>query len=449
MTIAPLPPDLAGRDWTLYQPDPLGRLGRGTWGRRPEPAPEEDDPDPDVNRLRRMWRQVRDFGPLDDYLLRLDDGVGRHQPNRRADVAKVEAALHRAGLYDVSDTDGPTGYFGPPQEAAIKTFQQKAGLTVDGWLGRDGETVQALAAAQPQTFRPAPGRKASLLADDGEPVIEQARINSRDLPGARDPLGLDNPLGSGGGGGGYHAGAKAGGTLLEGLRQLPEGSLTAPMEPAHPPLPRRWLPAHDADAMTQPEPELQMSPALPPPNPNQPRVLPLASEDGGEPRTIGDYMANGIAEVMVHPWGPHGNLTTRQGNDIVARECLKVINGEFGEGVTGTHAAGGSPNGQGGPQQKEETIPTPQGKKVYRRPDLTFEIVDAEGTRHLYRFNTADVYADGSLKPHEAQALDDLKHRLGQDLANAMPKLKPGDDIDEYTKLARAKCRELFKSYLR
>ena len=413
MTIVPLPPDLAGRDWTLYQPDPLGRLGRGIWGHRPETAPEEDDPDPDVNRLRRMWRQVRDFGALDGYLLRLDDGVGRHQPNSRADVAKVEAALHRAGLYDVSDTDGPTGYFGPPQEAAIKTFQQKAGLTVDGWLGRDGETVQALAAAQPAADINAAKRGLSLLdhGDDGH--VQEARMSPQEMN--RRPA---DPFDTGGG---------AGGVRPPPVRPLPVPPLLPP----------------------SPSEDLQVSPAVPPPNPNQPRVLPPSGEDGGEPRTVGDYLANGIAEEMVHPWGPHGNLTTRQGNDIIARECLKVINGEFGEGVTGTHAAGASPNGQGGPQQKEETIPTPQGKKVYRRPDLTFEVVDAEGTRRLYRFNTADVYADGSLNPHEAEALDDLKHRLGQDLANAMPKLKPGDDIDEYTKLARAKCRELFKSYLR
>jgi len=114
MTIPRMPTEPFRRNWSLYEPDPLGRLGRGTWSRRPDPAPEDDDPDPEVNRLRRAWQ--RDGFSIDPDVLLLEGGVGRGQPNNRADVARVEAALHRAGHYDVSDTDGPTGYFGPPRK---------------------------------------------------------------------------------------------------------------------------------------------------------------------------------------------------------------------------------------------------------------------------------------------------------------------------------------------
>lgn len=444
MTIKPLPPDLAGRDWTLYQPDPLGRLGRGTWGRRPEAASEDDDPDPEVNRLRRAWQRNGYF--TDAEILLLDNGVGRGQPNNRADVARIEAALHRAGHYDVGDTNGPTGYFGPPQEEAIKHFQDASGVTVDGWLGRDGETVQALAAAQPAADINAAKRGPSLLDHGDDGYVQEARMSQQEMN--RNPA--DSWL-SGGGAGGIKA-PPARPLAVPPLLPSSPREIEPPARPlnkvdANTPA-SRALPAHDPDALRQAQPELRVSPALPPRYPGQPRVLPPSSEDGGEKRTVGDYLANGIAEEMIHHWGPWGNPTTRRGNDIAVEQCLDVAKTEFVIGYNAKHIGGASQDGEGERRLTESHIPI-KDTGSFRNSDGTLMITRPDGGAAAHHFNTAATYVDGRLKPHEQQALDDIKRELGERMAQAMPKLKPGQDEREYAKMAREMCRDLLQDYLR
>ena len=81
---------------------------------------DDDDEDQGIERLRGEWQRQelpRDADPGD---LGLDDSVGRFGRNRRQDVAKVETLLYRTGDLDLDRLDGPTGYFGSPQEEGIK-----------------------------------------------------------------------------------------------------------------------------------------------------------------------------------------------------------------------------------------------------------------------------------------------------------------------------------------
>jgi len=84
----------------------------------------------------------------------LSGAIGRGGRNDRADVARLETLLHRAGHYDVTGTGGPTGYFGSPQEDAIRAYQKARGLTVDGLVLPNGETMMALGAETPNAPQP-------------------------------------------------------------------------------------------------------------------------------------------------------------------------------------------------------------------------------------------------------------------------------------------------------
>ncbi|MBD2080623.1 peptidoglycan-binding protein [Leptolyngbya sp. FACHB-17] len=55
------------------------------------------------------------------------------------DVRRVQQALLKAGL---SVGDGADGWFGQATDTAVKQFQQKKGLDVDGIVG--AQTLQAL-----------------------------------------------------------------------------------------------------------------------------------------------------------------------------------------------------------------------------------------------------------------------------------------------------------------
>ncbi len=94
----------------------------------------------------------------------LAEGVGRSQKNRREDVARVEVLMERNHDYDLERTQGPTGIFSTGLEAAVKDFQGRRGLTIDGVLLPRGETITALS-----------GNKTPPLPERKPPVPQEAK----------------------------------------------------------------------------------------------------------------------------------------------------------------------------------------------------------------------------------------------------------------------------------
>jgi hypothetical protein len=78
----------------------------------------------------------------DDDIFALSDAVGPRKRNRRHDVLKIETLFANTGDHDLED--GPTGYAGSQLDQAIRAFQKRRGLAVDGVLEPGGETIAAL-----------------------------------------------------------------------------------------------------------------------------------------------------------------------------------------------------------------------------------------------------------------------------------------------------------------
>lgn len=70
--------------------------------------------------------------------------VGTGRNNAKRDVMKVQARLAELGYLDTKRTDGPTGFFGSREEDAVKKFQADEGLSDDGRINPDGETIVSL-----------------------------------------------------------------------------------------------------------------------------------------------------------------------------------------------------------------------------------------------------------------------------------------------------------------
>ncbi|WP_300295311.1 peptidoglycan-binding domain-containing protein [Ferrovibrio sp.] len=79
-----------------------------------------------------------------DLVFDLLEGVGEGRSNRRADVAKLQALLHREGDLDLFASGGPTGYWTPREEVALRAFQQRHGLEADGIADPEGQTIAVL-----------------------------------------------------------------------------------------------------------------------------------------------------------------------------------------------------------------------------------------------------------------------------------------------------------------
>jgi hypothetical protein len=74
----------------------------------------------------------------------LDSDVGPSYPTRRADNIKVQTILGNAGDLDLAKTDGPTGWGLYTLDDAIRGYQKRNDLKVDGWLRPGGPTISKM-----------------------------------------------------------------------------------------------------------------------------------------------------------------------------------------------------------------------------------------------------------------------------------------------------------------
>ncbi|MFN4276780.1 MAG: peptidoglycan-binding protein [Ferrovibrio sp.] len=132
--------DPPSQDDLEYLPDPLGRLDMGSYVEKPA-----DIPDPGWDAARGDWMDGAPLGRIfGDRLFELQSGVGAGQANRRGDVFKLQALLHREGVLDAAATEGPTGYWGGRDDYALRKFQKDNGLAIDGYALPDGETIETI-----------------------------------------------------------------------------------------------------------------------------------------------------------------------------------------------------------------------------------------------------------------------------------------------------------------
>ncbi len=78
--------------------------------------------------------------PASDWFA-LSDFAGRGFDTRRADAIRLEGILANSGDLDLTATDGPTGYWGSALDTAVRRYQKRNGLAVDGWLRPGGPTI--------------------------------------------------------------------------------------------------------------------------------------------------------------------------------------------------------------------------------------------------------------------------------------------------------------------
>lgn len=94
--------------------------------------------DPDQNPVRPSV--LPDFGDL----FRIAGAVGPEAANARDDVIRAQILLGQSGDLDLDSLGGPTGWPGGELTRGLKRYQRRKGLTVDGLMLPDGETITAL-----------------------------------------------------------------------------------------------------------------------------------------------------------------------------------------------------------------------------------------------------------------------------------------------------------------
>lgn len=77
-------------------------------------------------------------------LFRFTGAVGPEAANARDDVIRAQVLLGQTGDLDLESLGGPTGWPGGELTRGLKRYQRRKGLTVDGLMLPDGETITAL-----------------------------------------------------------------------------------------------------------------------------------------------------------------------------------------------------------------------------------------------------------------------------------------------------------------
>ncbi|HLO74840.1 MAG TPA: peptidoglycan-binding domain-containing protein [Magnetospirillum sp.] len=146
---------------SLFNEDPERQLVSGPgaaseWRIKPRSLMDEDA-DPRFPAFQQAWKKGAGIGDLfgpEPFKLQ-----GTVSPsggdNTRADVAKVQTLLGKAGYLDLGQ-DGPSGYANPNTDKAIRDFQKDNGLQVDGVLKPNGPTIAKLGGLLGGGGRPEP-----------------------------------------------------------------------------------------------------------------------------------------------------------------------------------------------------------------------------------------------------------------------------------------------------
>lgn len=82
-----------------------------------------------------------DNDPSERDFFNFSDTVGTGGRNRPRDVIRTEIILGNLGDLDLERSDGPTGYWGLPQDQALRKFQEKNFLKADGYIQPRGPTL--------------------------------------------------------------------------------------------------------------------------------------------------------------------------------------------------------------------------------------------------------------------------------------------------------------------
>ncbi|MFN3398923.1 MAG: peptidoglycan-binding domain-containing protein [Ferrovibrio sp.] len=77
-------------------------------------------------------------------LFRFTGAIGPEAANARDDVIRAQILLGESGDLDLDSLGGPTGWPGGELTRGLKRYQRRKGLTVDGLMLPDGETITAL-----------------------------------------------------------------------------------------------------------------------------------------------------------------------------------------------------------------------------------------------------------------------------------------------------------------
>lgn len=425
-----------------------------------------------------------DFGDL----FRFTGAVGPEAANTRDDVIRAQILLGQTGDLDLGSLGGPTGWPGGELTRGLKRYQRRKGLTVDGLMLPDGETITALqddlydrlaryrtpTTAEVERFHDRLARYRTEGSDDVKrPRIELERLDGGTLTSALRS-GADTPQSSGvqsdidfDQSPTFTPGAQvaqvappvhpaAGIAGIAGATQQPYG-VTPEAAKAGRQI-EKWfdekvnllsLPWQMYQGLTNGQSPATSSPSIDPEIESGSKTPPLIPSSPEKPTDyLGGLLAegtraleSGIQDIFGTTVERHETENTKLSSDIIVEECNKLI----GENIRlhgFEHIAGASKDGEEFPEKavKDKKL---GGGGGHSFPDVLYQRAKEE----LVGINSATESSPGRYIGRESSSFERLVENIGKWAAAMTGKKRKDEDLEDYRKRARAVCEEAFGKF--
>lgn len=150
---------------------------------------------------------------------------------------------------------------------------------------------------------------------------------------------------------------------------------------------------------------------------------------------------------------------TQHGNNLAAEECRKVLKKDYSDLADRIeHIGGAYKDGRKESYLTEKELRNPDNSKDRGRPDLSWSIDDAAYAKRIgsptAHMNTQTTRKSGRPTGGERFSLDrlDRLHLLQDEVSRAIihgiPKMKKGQSDEEYRKIAKDGCENIFADWL-
>lgn len=451
----------------------------------------------DPNRVERHPRP-RDIADL----FRITGAVGPEAANARDDVIRAQILLGQTGDLDLDSLGGPTGWPGGELTRGLKRYQRRKGLTADGLMLPDGETINALQEdlydrlarykapttaevddhhdklaryRADESENALPPRTALAMPGSGLPAYvralaentNQRRAEPQPLSAVMSDVDGDASLG-------FMPGAQVAQAALPvnpamaapvagsagASQQLPPG-VTPEMAKAGQQL-ETWfdekvnllrLPVQTYHALSKGEASAPPSEPLDPATDSATKTPPLQPSAPEEPKEYsGDLLAwgtraiqAGIRDIFDTTVERHETDNTRLSSNVIVQACNEVI-GENIRLYGFEHVAGASLDGKGEKEVSEAAMKDGamnKGGGGHSFPDVLYKRGE-----ELVGINSATESAPGRYIGREVRSFAKLVENMGRWVAAITGKKRPDEDIEEYRERARQVCEEAFGKHL-
>ena len=366
----------------------------------------------------RILDKPRGAGLLYEPINPISARVGSGMENRRDDVRTLQRALGAVGLMPEDPFDDPHGFIDEQTDNALRSFQERKRVRVDGWAGPGGETERALFEALADAAR-----------TSGPEWLAFAGRAQRAMATLRPNASLPTPENG----------------FIRTLEYRPKGM----HDPAIVPVQGRGLPGirpitpPGGNGVEDSAPKLPAPPFLLPPLLD--RLLPQPDESGVGPKTEGWPFITARPEELrefkeAKPRREGENLDwliiERKGNEDTRRHNHRIVEA-IGEAAAthrcGADHTGGSRAGKDDHKLRKSGTEIPETHlgpiKGGSWADITYTI--KHGGRHLF-VNTYDV-ANRTLQATKREwgnAIRLLGHAERGDILLLVPKLRKDQALD-------------------